>query len=68
MFSVLWDWVLIFFIICFLLFLNLNISMFILLVFFFVLLNILFRLFLLRERILLFDRLSLKLLDISLGV
>lgn len=68
MFSVLWDWVLIFFIICFLLFLNLNILMFILSVFFFVLLNILFRLFLLRERILLFDRLSLKLLDISLGV
>lgn len=68
MFSVLWDWVLIFFIICFLLFLNLNILMFILSVFFFVLLNILFRLFLLRERILLFDFLSLKLLDISLGV
>lgn len=68
MFSVLWDWVLIFFIICFLLFLNLNILIFILSVFFFVLLNILFRLFLLRERILLFDRLSLKLLDISLGV
>lgn len=68
MFLVLWDWVLIFFIICFLLFLNLNILMFILSVFFFVLLNILFRLFLLRERILLFDRLSLKLLDISLGV